>query len=41
MARCGLIYLIFDSKYINPIQCVPNKGGMTVITNKKSELIPK
>ena len=31
----GIIYLIFDSKWISPTQVVPKKSGVTVITNKK------
>ncbi|XP_071700041.1 uncharacterized protein [Rutidosis leptorrhynchoides] len=36
----GLIYPISDSPWVSPVQCVPKKGGMTVITNEKNELIP-
>ncbi|KAL0367599.1 UNVERIFIED_CONTAM: hypothetical protein Sradi_3650000 [Sesamum radiatum] len=36
----GIIYPISDSMRINPVQCVPKKGGMTVITNEQNELIP-
>lgn len=36
----GIIYPISDSVWVSPIQCVPKKGGMTVITNEKNELIP-
>ena len=35
----GLIYPIFDSPWVSPIQVVPKKGGMTVINNDKDELI--
>ncbi|KAK9003657.1 hypothetical protein V6N11_084292 [Hibiscus sabdariffa] len=35
-----IIYPISDSEWVNPVQCVPKKGGMTVITNKNNELIP-
>ncbi|GJZ89105.1 hypothetical protein Tco_0660887 [Tanacetum coccineum] len=34
-----LIYLIFDSPWVSPVQVVPKKGGMTVIKNEKNELI--
>ncbi|KAL4291997.1 hypothetical protein GQ457_14G014960 [Hibiscus cannabinus] len=36
----GIIYPIFDSEWVSPVQCVPKKGGMTVISNEKNELIP-
>ncbi|GJX26778.1 hypothetical protein Tco_0233074 [Tanacetum coccineum] len=36
-----LIYLISDSPWVSPVQVVPKKGGMTVVTNDKNELIPQ
>lgn len=36
----GIVYPIYDSKWVSPVQCVPKKGGMTVVRNKKNELIP-
>ncbi|KAJ9566409.1 hypothetical protein OSB04_002375 [Centaurea solstitialis] len=36
----GIIYPIASSTCISPVQCVPKKGGVTVITNDKNELIP-
>ncbi|KAJ0616051.1 putative nucleotidyltransferase, Ribonuclease H [Helianthus annuus] len=36
----GLIYPISDSQWVSPVQVVPKKRGMTVITNEKNELIP-
>ena len=36
----GIIYPISDSSWVSPVQVVPKKGGMTVITNNKNELIP-
>ena len=36
----GMIYPIFDSAWVSPVQVVPQKGGMTVIKNEKNELIP-
>ncbi|KAL5542934.1 hypothetical protein UlMin_010644 [Ulmus minor] len=36
----GIIYPISDSSWVSPVQCVPNKGGMTVVENAKNELIP-
>nr|GEU44462.1 reverse transcriptase domain-containing protein [Tanacetum cinerariifolium] len=35
----GLIYLIFDSPWVSPVQYVPKKGGFTVVENEKNELI--
>nr|GFB09635.1 putative reverse transcriptase domain-containing protein [Tanacetum cinerariifolium] len=36
----GLIYPISDSSWVNHIHVVPKKGGMTVVLNNNSELIP-
>ncbi|XP_059277806.1 uncharacterized protein LOC132031986 [Lycium ferocissimum] len=37
----GIIFLPFRTKkWVSPVQCVPKKGGMTVVTNDKNELIP-
>ncbi|XP_070049012.1 uncharacterized protein [Nicotiana tomentosiformis] len=36
----GIVYPIYDSSWTSPVQCVPKKGGMTVVTNEKNELIP-
>ena len=35
----GLIYPIFDSPWVSPVQVVPKKGGMTVVTNDKNEFV--
>nr|GEX30979.1 reverse transcriptase domain-containing protein [Tanacetum cinerariifolium] len=35
-----IIYPIVDSPWVSPIQCVPKKGGITVVTNKNDELVP-
>ena len=35
-----MIYPISDSTWVSPVQVVPKKGGMTVVPNKKNELIP-
>ncbi|KAL4355228.1 hypothetical protein GQ457_06G012260 [Hibiscus cannabinus] len=35
-----IIYPISDSEWVSPVQCVPKKGGITVISNEKNELIP-
>lgn len=36
----GIVYPILDNKWVSPIHFVPKKGGMTVVTNEASELIP-
>ncbi|KAJ6969900.1 hypothetical protein NC653_034455 [Populus alba x Populus x berolinensis] len=36
----GVIYPIFDSKWVCPTQVVPKKSRVTVITNEKNELFP-
>ncbi|GKA85673.1 reverse transcriptase domain-containing protein [Tanacetum coccineum] len=36
----GIIYPIADSPWVSPIHCVLNKGGITVVTNEKDELVP-
>nr|GFA05172.1 reverse transcriptase domain-containing protein [Tanacetum cinerariifolium] len=36
----GLIYPISDSPWVSPVDCVPKKGGSTVVENEKNELIP-
>jgi hypothetical protein len=41
LLKAGVIYPISDSEWINPVQVVPKKGGMTVIRNEKNELIPQ
>ena len=40
LLEAGMIYPISDSAWVSPVQVVPKKGGMTVITNDKDELIP-
>ncbi|GJW46617.1 reverse transcriptase domain-containing protein [Tanacetum coccineum] len=35
-----LIYQISDSPWVSPVQCVPKKGGFTVVENDENELIP-
>ena len=36
----GIIYPISASAWVSPVQVVPKKGGMTVISNDKNELVP-
>jgi len=40
LLEAGLIYPIFDSAWVSPVQVVPKKGGMTIIRNEKNDLIP-
>nr|GEY06478.1 reverse transcriptase domain-containing protein [Tanacetum cinerariifolium] len=35
----GLIYPISNSPWVSPVQCVPKKGGFTVVENEDNELI--
>nr|GFA31322.1 reverse transcriptase domain-containing protein [Tanacetum cinerariifolium] len=35
-----MIYPISDSPWVNPIHCVPKKGGITVVVNENNELVP-
>ncbi|KAL8092004.1 hypothetical protein AgCh_034328 [Apium graveolens] len=35
----GIIYPISESSWFSPVQCVPKKGGITVVANEKNELI--
>ncbi|GJZ29986.1 hypothetical protein Tco_0575033 [Tanacetum coccineum] len=35
-----MIYPISDSPWVNPVHCVPKKGGITVVANEENELIP-
>ena len=36
----GIIYPIFDSKWVSPIHVVPKRAGLTVVKNKDNELVP-
>nr|GEV44874.1 reverse transcriptase domain-containing protein [Tanacetum cinerariifolium] len=40
LLEAGFIYPIYDSPWVSPVQCVPKKGGFTVVENKDNELIP-
>ena len=35
----GVIYPIADSSWICPVQCVPKKGGITLVANEENELV--
>jgi hypothetical protein len=36
----GIIYPIFDSKWVSPIHVVPKRVGLTIVKNKDDELVP-
>jgi len=40
LLQAGIIYPISDSRWVSPVQVVPKKFGVTVVANKKDELIP-
>lgn len=37
----GIIYPIFDSKWVSPVHVVPKKGGVTVVKNDKDGVVEK
>jgi hypothetical protein len=39
--QARIIYPVPHSEWVSPVQVVPKKGGMTVVTNEKNELIPQ
>ncbi|KAK1661541.1 hypothetical protein QYE76_049700 [Lolium multiflorum] len=41
LLEAGIIYPIADSRWVSPVNCVPKKGGMTVVPNDNDELIPQ
>jgi hypothetical protein len=36
----GIIYPIFDSKWVSPIHVVLKRAGLTVVKNQDNELVP-
>ena len=40
LLQAGIIYPIFDSQWVSPVQVVPKKTNLTVIKNERDELIP-
>ncbi|XP_061351130.1 uncharacterized protein LOC133296198 [Gastrolobium bilobum] len=40
LLQVGIIYPISDSQWVNPVQVVPKKSGVTVVVNQKNELVP-
>ena len=35
----GVVYTIADCSWVCPIHCVPKKGGITVVSNERNELV--
>ena len=40
MSKCRVIYPIFDSAWVSPVQAMPNKGGTIVIKTENNILLP-
>jgi hypothetical protein len=40
LSDAGIIYPIFDSKWVSPIHVVPKRAGLMVVKNKENELVP-
>jgi len=40
LLQARIIYPISDSQWVNLVQVVPKKTGLTMIKNEKDELIP-
>jgi len=40
LLHARIIYPVPHSEWVSPVQVVPKKGGMAVVKNGKSELIP-
>jgi len=41
LLKASIIYPIDDSRWVSHVHCAPKKGGITVVTNDKNELIPQ
>lgn len=37
--EAGIIYPIVNGSWVNPVQSIQNKGGITIVPNQKNELI--
>ena len=37
----GIIYPIYDNKWMSTTQVMPKKSGIIIVKNEKDELIPK
>ena len=40
LLEAGIIYPVADSDWVSPVNCVPKKGGITVVRNDKDEFLP-
>ena len=40
LLEASIIYVVADSRWVSP-DCVPKKGGITIVPNDKNELIPQ
>jgi len=40
LLQAGIIYPIYDSQWVSPVQVLPKKTDLTVIKNERDELIP-
>lgn len=34
-----ILYSVADNSWVSPIQCIPKKGGLTMVPNQNNELI--
>ena len=41
LLEAGIIFPVADSQWVSPVHCVPKKGGITVVSSDKDELIPQ
>ena len=41
LLEAGIIQHIDDSRWVSPVHCVPEKGGITIVPNDENELIPQ
>jgi hypothetical protein len=41
LLNARVIYPVFDSEWVSPVQVVLKKGGMIIVSNEKNELIPQ
>jgi hypothetical protein len=41
LLHVGIIYPVPYSEWVSPVQIMPKKGGMTIVKNKKNELMPQ
>ena len=41
LMEAGTIYRVAERQWVSPVHCDPKKGGITVVSNDKDELIPQ